>query len=417
MIGLYKSGGRPAVVVASLLLLAGLLQACTGAKERLDPPPQSLTEQAKVLGIANARFYPDTQGAALVQEGIAAFKREIQVTGYDPQNLPPVNFLAVSGGGDDGAFGAGLLTGWTLAGTRPEFKLVTGVSTGSLIAPFAFLGPTYDAELTEVYTTISTADVYKERGILAAFDDDALSDTSPLFATMSKYMDEAMLSDIAAEYDKGRLLIIGSTNLDAQRPVLWNIGAIAKSGHPDALTLVRKILLASAAVPVAFPPVLIDVEADGGAYQELHVDGGAIAQLFLYPPSIGAAMRQARSEDHVDRERNAFILFNGRLNPQWAQVERSTLPIAGRAVSTMIHSSALNDLIKVYVTTQRDGVDFNLASIGTDFDTPRPDIDFDPTYMRTLFDYGFALGKSGYPWMKVPPLLRTAQDIEAVVLQ
>ncbi len=174
-------------------------------------------------------------------------------------------------------------------------------------------------------------------------------------------------------------------------------------------------MLASAAVPAASPPVLVDAEATGKAYQELHVDGGAIAQLFIYPPVIGAAMRDAWEHDHLVRERNAYIVFNGRLNPQWTRVERSTLPVAGRAISTMIHSSALNDLIKVYVTTQRDGVDFNLASIGTDFDTPRPDSEFDSTYMRTLFDYGHAPGESGYPWQKVPPLLRTADDVNNIV--
>ncbi len=156
----------------------------------------------------------------MVEEGIASFKREVQAKGLNPYNLPPVHFLAVSGGGDDGAFGAGLLTGWTLAGSRPEFKLVTDVSTGSLIAPFAFLGSAYDEELTEIYTTISAVDVFEERGFLAAFDDDALRDTSPLFATMSKYMDEQMMINIAAEYDEGRWLIIGTTDLDAQRPVL-----------------------------------------------------------------------------------------------------------------------------------------------------------------------------------------------------
>ncbi len=403
---------RPASVVVALSVAGLLLQACA-TPTRLDPTPESATTQAVVLGIPNARFFPDEQSAELVAEGIASVQREVEANNYSLDKLPPANFLAISGGGDDGAFGAGLLTGWTQTGTRPEFKLVTGVSTGSLIAPFAFLGPTYDEQLKEVYTTISTVDVYEERGLLAAIDDDALSDTSPLFATMSKYMNEQMLSDIAREYEKGRLLIIGSTNLDAQRPVLWNIGAIASSGHPDALNLVRKILLASAAVPAAFPPVLIDVEFDGQQYQELHVDGGAIAQLFLYPPAVGAAMRERKESDHLTRERNAYIIFNGRLDAQWTKVERLTLSIAGRAISTMIHFSALNDLIKVYVTTQRDGVSFNLASIGKDFTTPHPDVDFEQAYMISLFDYGHNLGQAGYHWQKVPPFLSAPSDVAA----
>ena len=200
--------------------------------------------------------------------------------------LPPVNYLAVSGGGDNGAFGAGLMNGWTETGTRPEFKMVTGVSTGALIAPFAFLGSDYDATLREVYTTMTPEKVYRARGFSAALYDDAMADTTPLSQVIAGYADQKMFDAIAREYQKGRLLMIGTTDLDAQRPVIWNIGALAASGHPGALDLFRKILRASAAIPGAFQPVLIDVEIDGRKYQEMHVDGGAIAQLFLYPASI-----------------------------------------------------------------------------------------------------------------------------------
>jgi predicted acylesterase/phospholipase RssA len=178
------------------------------------------------------------------------------------------------------------MNGWTAVGTRPTFKMVTGVSTGELIAPFAFLGSDYDAQLREVYTTMTPDKVFRMRGLTAALFDDAMADTGPLAEIIAKYADQKMFDAIAAEYKKGRLLMIGTTDLDAQRPVIWNIGAIAASGHPGALDLFRKILRASAAIPGAFQPVLIDVELDGKKYQELHVDGGAIAQLFLYPPSI-----------------------------------------------------------------------------------------------------------------------------------
>jgi hypothetical protein len=221
-----------------------------------------------------------------------------------------------------------------------------------------------------------------------------------------------MLADIAKAYDEGRLLIIGTTHLDAQRPVLWNIGAIAKSGHPDALNLVRKLLLASAAVPAAFPPVMIDVEVDGQKFQEMHVDGGAIAQLFLYPPAVGQVMREEEKAKHISRERHAYIIRNGRLAPAWADVQRATMDIAGRAISTMIHYSGINDLIRVYVTTQRDGVDFNLAFIDEDFVADHP-VDFDQTYMNALFQYGYQKARAGYPWHKVPPFIRSASDVAA----
>src|SRR4029079_4387815 len=172
------------------------------------------------------------------------------------------------GGGDNGAFGSGLLVGWGEAGHRPEFKLVTGVSTGSLIAPFALVGAEYDLQLRQVYTTISADDVYRDRGLLKAVFDDAMEDTSPLAGLIARHADADLLAAIAREYKKGRLLLIGTTDLDAERPVIWDIGALASSAHPGALALFRQILRASSAVPGVFQPVLIDVELDGRKYQE-----------------------------------------------------------------------------------------------------------------------------------------------------
>jgi len=249
-----------------------------------------LADQVTVLGIRNARFWPDTQGQALVAEAIEALRRERAATaqplgGYG--DLSPAHFLALSGGGDDGAFGAGLLCGWSDAGTIPSFKLVTGVSTGAMIAPLAFLGRPYNEKLRALFTTIGPEHILEKRGLFGAIFGEALADTTPLFQTISRYVDPQMLADIGREYNKGRLLLIGTTSLDEQRPVIWNIGAIATSGQPGALELVRKILLASASIPGAFPPVLIDVEAGGRRYQEMNVDGGAVVQTFLYPPDIG----------------------------------------------------------------------------------------------------------------------------------
>ncbi len=271
---------------------------------------------------------------------------------------------------------------------------MTGVSTGSLIAPFAFLGD--DAKLRTLYTTVSAADIYEERGLLGIFDD-ALSDTTPLWNMISSQVDEALMAAIAREYRKGRLLLIGTTDLDAQRPNIWNIGAIADSGHPGALDLIRKVLRASSAVPAAFQPVMIDVELDGRAYQELHVDGGAIAQMFLYPANLNI-----ESKGH--RDRRAYLILNARQDPEWADVERQTMSIAGRAISTMIHSSGTNDIVRIYFVTKRDKVDYNLAYIGNDFSAPRNG-DFDPAYMKALYDYGYSKARGGYAWRKTPPLL------------
>jgi predicted patatin/cPLA2 family phospholipase len=387
-------------VFATLLAAIVAVGGCS-YPERGTPVPQADTTRALPLGIPNARFFADGDPKPMIEEGMRALEREEATRpGQGGVKLPPVNYLAVSGGGDNGAFGAGLMNGWTETGTRPEFKMVTGVSTGALIAPFAFLGSDYDATLREVYTTMTPEKVYRARGLSAALYNDAMADTTPLSQVIAGYADQKMFDAIAREYQKGRLLVIGTTDLDAQRPVIWNIGALAASGHPGALDLFRKILRASAAIPGAFQPVLIDVEIDGRKYQEMHVDGGAIAQLFLYPASIDL------SKSGVRRVRHAYIIRNAPLDPDYSASERRTISIAGRAINTMLAASGQNDVLRTYFVTQRDGVDYNLAYIGTDFKAPKTG-EFDQVYMNALYQYGYQQAKSGHAWHKTPPSLET----------
>jgi predicted acylesterase/phospholipase RssA len=167
----------------------------------------------------------------------------------------------------------------------------------------------------------------KKRAIYAAVLNEALADTKPLYGLVTHYVNEQTLADLAAAYNQGRLLLIGTASLDAQRPVIWNIGAIAASGRPGALELIRKVILASASIPGAFPPVMIDVEADGRRYQEMNVDGGVVAQSFLYPVDIG--LRLNLRSDEFARERHAYIIRNSRLDPDWALVNRRLLTISG----------------------------------------------------------------------------------------
>lgn len=387
---------------------AGLLGALTlpagcALPERGPAVPAALTRTAQVPGIPNARFFYLREAAAVSAEFQAAGLRERARLGLAPTaRMPPSHLLAVSGGGEDGAFGAGLLNGWTAHGSRPSFNLVTGVSTGALTAPFAYLGGEYDAALRDVYTNITARDVAERRGVLDIVWGDAVADSGPLLRTISRHLDERMMAALARGYDEGRLLLIGTTNLDSQSPVVWNIGAIAKSGQPGALDLIRRILLASAAIPGAFPPVMIDVEADGQRFQEMHVDGGAFAQAFLYPQAVGEE-RQARIRRREPvREVRAWVIRNARLDPGWAQVERRTLSIAGRAVSTLIFVSGFNDVIRMHAQAMNDRVDFNLAYIGDDFTQALPG-PFDKDFMRALFDYGYAQGRAGYAWAKSPP--------------
>ncbi|MGH8733370.1 MAG: patatin-like phospholipase family protein, partial [Burkholderiales bacterium] len=278
------------------------------------------------------------------------------------------------------------------------------VSTGALIAPFAYLGPDYDATLRKVYTTIGPERIFLRRRLLAALFSDAMADTAPLAETIARYTDQAMFDAIAREYLKGRLLLIGTTDLDAQRPVIWNIGALAASGKPGALKLFHQILRASAAIPGVFQPVMVDVELDGRKYQEMHVDGGAIAQTFLYPSALTGNRTQRRRTGQPVIDARAFIIRNGRLDPEWAAVQRRTLGIVGRAISTMTTSSGFNDVVRIYDTTRRDDIEYNLAYIGRDFNVPLPR-PFDPPYMRALFDYAYQRSVKGLDWAKRPPIV------------
>ena len=209
-----------------------------------------------------------------------------------------------------------------------------------------------------------------------------------------------MISRIAEEYSKGRLLLIMTTNLDQGRPVIWDIGAIAASGHPNTREFIVDILMASAAIPGVFPPVMLDVSHGGMNYQEMHVDGGTTAQAFLYPPTFD--LNRAAGQDRAIRKRVAYIIRNGRLFREESDVQRQTLSVATEAASTMIAANGTNDTFRIYLTTKRDSVDYNLAYIDDDFTEPYKG-PFDRDYMNKLFDYGFELGRAGYQWHKAPP--------------
>ena len=385
---------------ACLLLVALALPACSLA--RFPAPAAEQSEQAQILGIPNARFWIDRGSSGLLREIQDAAAREaVTLPPEQLLNRPPANYLAISGGGDNGAFGAGLLVGWTASGRRPEFQVVTGVSAGALTAPFAFLGPAYDAQLKEVFTAVAPPDILLLRRFAGALlFGDSLADTGPLFRLIERHVNEDMMHAIAAEYRRGRLLLIGTTNLDMQRPVVWNIGAIAASGHPEAIGLFRKILLASASIPGAFPPVFTDVEIDGQRYQEMHVDGGAASQMFLYPASLDLSYRAL--DGVIRRDRTAYLIRNARMDPEWATTTRHLFAISRRSIATSIYFSGLNDVVRIFLTSQRDGVRFKLAYIDGAFGQDRPEA-FDTECMRALFDHGYQRAREGNPWVDAPP--------------
>ena len=389
-------GGLPALV-AMLMLLSG----CAGVVQR-NPVPELSVEDAAVTGFPNVRFWGDQQPENAVQMMREARDRQAAAgLLYDASGkLRPSTFLALSGGGSEGAFGAGLLNGWTAAGTRPEFSVVTGVSTGALIAPFAFVGPDYDDYLEAFYTTTHTEDIFRLRALLSVLGRDSFSDTSPLQALLATHVDESFLKRVADEYFRGRTLWIGTTNLDAQRPVIWDMGAIAASDHPRAAELFRAVMLASAAIGGAFPPVYMPVELDGEVYDEMHVDGGTANQVFLYPAALDVKGFSERLE--WERPRRVYVIRNAKISPQWEAVKPRLTRIAVRSVATLIKTQGIGDLFRLYVGAMRDGMEYKLAYISDDFEAER-ESQFDPVYMRKLFDFAYALAKEGYPWVNEPP--------------
>ena len=318
----------------------------------------------------------------------------------------PLRFLVLSGGGDDGAFGAGLLAAWSEQGDRPRFDVVTGVSTGALSAPFAFLGRDYDTTLRRIYSESTASDIFQSRSILTVLAEDGIVDSAPLRHMIDGYVDATLVERLAAAYREGRLLLILTTNLDQGRAVIWNLGAIAESGHPKARDLIVNVLLASASIPAIFPPVMIDATIDGQTYQEMHVDGGTVAQAFMYPPSFSLrrfAKRAAAADDgRTSPQPIVYIIRNGRFARSEASIERQTLAIAKQALATMTTSSGVNDTYRMYLIAQRDGVAYNLASIDDDFTVPYKG-PFDQDYMRALFDYGYNKVRGRNVWQKVPP--------------
>jgi predicted patatin/cPLA2 family phospholipase len=368
--------------------------AAPAQSQKLPPrAPFTAADQAVagVPGMPDARFWADSE---------TDFAKALP-----PQRGP---WLILSTGGSDGAFGAGLLNGLSAAGKRPDYAVVTGVSTGALMAPFVFAGPHYDAALAAVYTHTSAADIFEVGGTGESF-----LDTWPLKDLIAKQITPALLTDIAAAHQAGRRLFIVTTNLDAGRSVVWNMGAIAvhftakgtSHGGPGAdaaIKLFRDVLLASGSVPGAFPPALIDVEGNGKRFAEMHVDGGVGGQFFVTPP----ALMQSSSSYKIPADA-LYIVVNSSLQPEFQLVERNTPTILAQTVSMAIKADLRVLLDRAYVAAKNSGIGFNVATIPVSFNAPSRGA-FDPDYMKALFNLGYDQGKSATPFTGEPPAFPAA---------
>jgi len=381
---------RQLLLVPVLLTLAGC------ATLARIPSTKDQQAVASIPGIPNARAWSDDRADTLLAR--AKSDRRAYAAGRDGA----INVLAISGGGSNGAYGAGLLTGWSDRGTRPEFAVVTGASAGALIAPFAFLGSTHDPVLKNLFSEGIGEELLQFDGLSAVFGAGVFK-TEPLKRLIARYVDEPMLEQIAIEYRRGRRLLIVTTNLDAQRTAVWDMGAIASSGAPGALGLFRDVLVASASVPGVYSPVLINVEGEGRSFEEMHVDGGVRANLLVVPESLLLSSVPPPSSGVRPR---VYILMNNKLEQDFELVEGKTLAIVSRSFTTAVKANTQNTLIATFDFARRNKWDFNLSSIDADYPTTTS-MGFDKTYMHQLFQFGYDQGYQGQPWRKTLPATYT----------
>lgn len=388
-----------ALAIAPALVLA----ACATVDARMPVPNAALAARATPLDLSGIRAWGDevpADVAAALRSRLPSMSRLAHSDGRKNTDRAAVEILALSGGGSDGAFGAGLVVGWTKRGNRPQFEVVTGVSAGAITAPFAFLGRRYDHKLREIWTRYGTNELIVAQVLPVLLGGPSLADSGPLRQLIAKYVDRQLLAEVATEYRKGRLLLILTTNLDAQRPVIWNMGEIAASGHPQALELFRSIILASASIPGALPPVNIPVTVDGKTYHEMHVDGGTTREVFISP--IDVPLTALDRFYDVLPKRQLYIVKNGKYHADYEPVRQQALPIASRAIETLVNNQHKNDIYRIYRMVKDSGSDFNLAFVPQSFQTKPKEL-FDARYQAALFNEGLRLGSSGRAWVKVPP--------------
>ncbi|WP_445819602.1 patatin-like phospholipase family protein [Bradyrhizobium sp. ISRA442] len=357
------------------------LTACTSLPRT--PYTAAEASTSRVLDIDGLRRYAD--------EPITKFSFEKEYSAASR------TYLALSGGGADGAYGVGVLNGWSRAGTRPTFSVVSGVSTGGLIAPFAFLGPQYDDTLREVYTSGIAESLLNDPSIIRVLFGSGLFGNKRLRELVARYVGPEILAQVAHENAKGRKLLVVTTDLDTQRTAIWDMGKIAAVGTPEALHLFRDVMAASASIPLVFPPILIEAEGQGRRFQEMHVDGGVTAPVLTLPEAL---LFQGRLPGNAKMD--IYILVNKKIERNFELVSNSTIDVASRSLSSITQSQTRSIIFSTYDFAKRNRLGFHLSYIERDYPAP-PSEGFDTAYMRALYQYGYEKAASGQAWTSALP--------------
>jgi hypothetical protein len=398
----HRQARRGALRCLAVTIVVLFLAGCGALRH---PVPLEAQNDPSIPGFTNIRFFPLTDVEPMRQSIRQAFLTETP-DNYDAlaDGWRRYNYLAISGGGSDGAFGAGILNGWSAKGNRPAFKVVTGVSTGALIAPFAFLGPEYDPQIKEAYTTVNPERIYVVRRLIAILWEESVADNEPLKALVTKYITPEVLDAIAVEHAKGRRLYVASSNMDREEPVIWDMGAIASSKDAGKLELFRSVLVASASIPAIFPPALVKVNLDGKDYDELHCDGGVFFQSFFIGAIVDlpALIREAHPDYKGRVFQELYVIRNGSTTPARKQIARGVRSISERAIMTLLKVSGINDLYRLFLSTEHDDVDFYFVALPVDY-VRSTDEEFNEAEMNRQFALGYQLGVAGVPWRRLPP--------------
>jgi len=388
-----------------IALITLLLTGCVTPRKNLPPEGEIYSVpwgavEVEATDDKKSNIIPEST-RRFVTEQIRAFGDEY------PGKKVPYRILALSGGGSRGAYGAGVLSGWTESGNRPQFDVVTGISTGALMATAAYLGPEYDW-LLRSFTEVSNDDIYTSNGITAWVSEESLYDTTPLRNMLARLIDENVLKAVADEYQKGRSLFIGTTNLDANVFTVWDMGKIASSDKPDKLRLYRDILQASAAFPVGFPPVYINIEtSEGEHYQQMHIDGGARETVFIYDfigeweellVDMGLTI-----DEHIDFQ--VYLLYNGTVfdDGKYATVNSSIASISLASIESLMRKNVVTSIYSIWAFALASGATMHLSFIPSDYQ-PMPDVlEFDLEKMGKLYEFGYQQTLNNTNWLVQPP--------------
>lgn len=389
---------RPHIITT---LALGLLAACTTAP-RLDTPPAS-PRGANPLGF-DTSIRTETNDFDFYKESAPKAASAIVRTADRT-----VDMLALSGGGAGGAYGAGVLVGLTNAGTRPRFEIVTGVSTGALIAPYAFLGSDWDAKLTDAYRGNATDKLMQPRGLGVLFDT-SVFDGKPLRQLVERFVTDELIFAVAREAATGRVLLVATTNLDREDTVIWDMGAIARRGGKEARKLFQDVLVASASVPGVFPPVMIDVEKDGRKYQEMHVDGGASTPFFVAPDAV---LRMDEASLNM-RGANVYVIINGQSASAPRTTSNNAIDIAARSFTAILNKMTRAAIDQTAGFAKTNSMGFRFTGIPSDVQFGGS-LDFDKTNMAATFDYGVRCASRGLVWVTQDQAVKRTPDENATL--